>query len=92
MRDDTLVAEGEVGYEQAGKFASLCDRFLRERAAGSAVIDLSGARELVSPCLAAVYEDSRLHRPADLRIIVSAHLAKLFELGQIEGLFKIEVI
>ena len=92
VHEDALVAEGEIGYEQAGEFAALCDRFLCERASGSAVIDLSRASDLVSPCLTAIYEDSRLHRPADLKILAPRRLAGLFEPGRIEGLFRVEVV
>lgn len=92
MRGNTLFAVGEIGYDQAGEFATLCDRFLREHKTAEAIIDLSSASELVSPCLTAVYEDSRLHHPADLKVIVPGRLAKLFEPGEIEGLFKLEVI
>ncbi len=92
IRGDTLSAAGEIGYDQAGEFATLCDRFLREHAATPAIIDLSGASELVSPCLTAVYEDSRLHHPADLKVILPQRLAKLFEPGEIEGLFKLEIV
>jgi hypothetical protein len=92
VTDDTLVATGDIGYEQAGEFARLCDRFVEKRASRAAVIDLTGVGELVSPCLACVYEDCQLHRPAELKVKVPQRLAQLFEPGQAEGLFQLEVI
>ena len=55
-------------------------------------IDLSKVKELVSPCLTAIYDDARLHRPAAIRIIVPERLAHLFAPGEIEGLFSVESI
>jgi hypothetical protein len=90
--DHSLIAEGELGYEHAGRFATLCDRFLRQHAGEPATIDLSAATELVSPCLSAIYEDCRLHRPAQLKLVVPGRIARLFEPGQIEGLYTLEVL
>jgi hypothetical protein len=92
VRDDTLVAMGDVGYEQAGEFARLCDHFLEKHAGNQAAIDLSGVGELVSPCLASIYEDCRLHRPGQLKVKVPERLSRLFEPGEAEGLFTLELI
>jgi hypothetical protein len=92
VRDRTMIAQGEVGYEQAGEFATTCDRFLARHKTDDAVIDLTAATELVSPCLASIYEDCRVHRPVCLKLVVAEHLSKLFEPGEIEGLYKLETI
>ncbi|MHC4915961.1 MAG: hypothetical protein ACYTGB_10775 [Planctomycetota bacterium] len=92
IRDHTMIAHGDVGYEQAGDFATTCDRFLSKFKTDEAVMDLSGITELVSPCLASVYEDCRVHRPVRLKVIVPEHLAKLFEPGELEGLYNLETI
>jgi len=81
-----------VGYEQAGEFARRCDRFLEQHRSRPAVIDLSQVGEFVSPCLTAIYDDARLHRPADLKVVVPSRLEELFAPGEIEGLFSVESI
>jgi hypothetical protein len=91
-RGDTLVACGDISYEHAGEFAKVCDLFIGRHRSASAIIDLSDVGELVSPCLTAIYEDARLHRPASLRIIAPARISQLFQPGEIEGLFALEVI
>jgi hypothetical protein len=55
-------------------------------------VDLSKVGDLVSPCLTALYDDARLHRPAGIKVIVPERLAGLFAPGEIEGLFEVEVI
>jgi hypothetical protein len=92
VRDHTMIAQGDVGYEQAGEFATTFDRFLGKFKTEPAILDLSGAGELVSPCLASVYEDCRVHRPTELKVITPRHLSKLFEPGEIEGLYELEKI
>ena len=92
IRGHTLIAVGDVAYEAAGEFAKLCDRFMQAHRSVPGVIDLSRVEDLVSPCLTAVYDDARLHRPAELKVIVPERLAKLFEPGEIEGLFHLEVL
>ena len=87
-----LLVAGDIGYEGAGAFAKLCDRFLREHASEPAVIDLAGVEDLVSPCLTAIYEDARVHRPTALRVIVPRRIAILFEPGAAEGLFTVEAV
>jgi hypothetical protein len=89
---DTLLAVGDIGYEQAGEFARLCDRFLEKHKARSGVIDLSQVGDLVSPCLTAIYDDARLHRPTNIKLIVPTRLGELFAPGEIEGLFSVETI
>lgn len=88
----SLRVSGEIGYAQAGEFATLCDRFLRENQSGPAVIDLSAARDLVSPCLTAIYDDARLHRPVNLKVTVPPRLVDLFKPGEMEGLFTVEAV
>jgi len=92
IKADTLAVTGDVGYEQAGEFAALCDRFLGAHKSAPGVIDLSGVGDLVSPCLTAIYDDARLHRPAKLKVIVPGRLEQLFAPGEIEGLFSVETI
>jgi hypothetical protein len=92
IRDRTLIAQGDIGYDQAGEFAALCERLLGRRLPGETVIDLTSAGELVSPCLAAVYDDSRLHRPPELTVVVPQRLAHLFAPGQAEGLFTVQEV
>ena len=92
IKGDTLIAIGEIGYEQAGEFARLCDTFLAGHKSHPATIDLSKVEELVSPCLTAVYDDARLHRPGELKIIAPQRLAHLFEPGETEGLFSLEAL
>jgi hypothetical protein len=91
-RDHTLIAQGDVGYDQAGEFATQCARFMERSRTGPSTIDLSSASELVSPCLTAIYEDCRLHRPPELKVVVPERLARLFEPGELEGLFALEVL
>lgn len=92
IRTHTLLVTGDVGYEVAGEFATLCDRFMRAHKSAPGVIDLSQVGELVSPCLTAVYDDARLHRPAGIKVIVPQRLESLFAPGEIEGLFTVETI
>ena len=63
FHDHRLIASGEIGYDQAGDFARLCDRFLADHRTAAGIIDLSGATMLVSPCVTAIYEDSRTYHP-----------------------------
>ena len=86
-----LVAAGELGYDQAARFAAACGKFLAGAGRAGGSIDLGGAEEMVSPCLAAVYDAARLHRPAGLSLIVPERLAHLFAPGEIEGLFTVTV-
>jgi hypothetical protein len=92
ITDDTFSAQGEIGYELAGEFARKCGEFIESNKAGAATLDLTAVKELVSPCLTAVYEDCRLSRPAELKVIVHQHLAHLFEPGMIENLYTLEVL
>lgn len=89
---DTLLATGDVGYEQAGEFARLCDIFMEKHRSRPGTIDLSQVGDLVSPCLAAVYDDARLHRPGKIKVVVPERLGNLFAPGEIEGLFAVETI
>lgn len=86
------MVTGDVGYESAGEFATLCDKFMEAHKAAPGVIDLSQVGDLVSPCLTAIYDDARLHRPAELKVIVPEKLEQLFAPGEIEGLFTVETI
>jgi len=92
VNGNTFSAQGEIGYDFAGEFASKCARFIERHRGVPAVLDLTAARELVSPCLTAVYEECRLHRPAELTVVVRAHIAKLFEPGAMEKLYRLEVV
>ena len=92
MKAHTLLVTGDVGYEGAGEFATLCDKFLEAHKSAPGVIDLSGVGDLVSPCLTAIYDDARLHRPAGLKVIVPERLEQLFAPGESEGLFTVEII
>jgi hypothetical protein len=92
IRDRTLIAHGDIGYDQAGEFATLCARLLGGSLPGGTVIDLTAAGDLVSPCLAAVYDDCRLHRPVELTVIAPRRLAHLFAPGQAEGLFAVREV
>lgn len=92
VKGNTLVASGEIGYDRAGEFVTLCDRFLAQHRAAPGVIDLRAVREMVSPCLAAIYDDARAHRPAEIRVVVPERLAHLFAPGEIEGLFTVEAV
>ncbi len=89
---DTLLATGDVGYEQAGEFARLCDLFMERHKSRPCTVDLSQVGDLVSPCLTAIYDDARLHRPAGIRVLVPERLAMLFAPGEVEGLFRVETI
>ncbi len=88
----TFSAQGEIGYELAGEFARKCGKFIEENRAARATLDLSAVKELVSPCLTAVYEDCRLNRPSEFKVIVQQQLAHLFEPGMIENLYTLEVL
>jgi hypothetical protein len=92
VRDGTFIAEGDVGYDQAGEFARRCGNFVEKHRARGGTIDLTAAQELVSPCLTAIYEDCRLHRPAGMKVIAPERLARLFEPGELEGLYQLEVL
>ncbi len=65
---------------------------MEKHKARAGVVDLSKVGDLVSPCLTALYDDARVHRPAALEVIVPERIADLFAPGEIEGLFKVEVI
>jgi hypothetical protein len=92
FHDHRLIASGEIGYDQAGDFARLCERFMLDHRAMAGIIDLSGATMLVSPCVTAIYEDARSHKPAGLKIIVRKNMAPLFAPGEVEGLFVVEEV
>lgn len=92
FHDHRLIASGEIGYDQAGDFARLCDRFMADHRATAGIIDLSGASMLVSPCVTAVYEDARTHHPAGLKVVVRKSMAALFAPGEVEGLFVVEEV
>jgi hypothetical protein len=92
IRDRTLIAQGDIGYDQAGEFARLCEQLLGQRLPGESVIDLTAAGELVSPCLAAIYDDCRLHRPERATVVVTGRLAHLFAPGEEEGLFTVREV
>ena len=85
-----LVVGGAIGYQAAGRFAEACGKFMAGAGRVGGTMDLSGIGELASPGLAAVYDAARLHRPADLSLVVPERLALLFAPGEIEGLFTVK--
>jgi hypothetical protein len=89
---DTLSASGDVGYEEAGQFARLCDRFMDQHRTRPGVIDLSQVGDFVSPCLTAIYDDARIYRPTGLKLVAPKRMEDLFSPGEIEGLFTLEAI
>ncbi len=86
------MATGDVGYEQVGEFAKLCDLFMEKHKSKPGVVDLTHVGDLVSPGLAAIYDGARLHRPNRIKVIVPERLFYLFAPGEIEGLFEVETI
>ncbi len=92
INGDTFSAQGNIGYDLAGEFAKKCGQFIERHKNGPATVDLTAAQELVSPCLTAIYEDCRLHHPAELRVLVRKHIARLFEPGAMERLYTLEVL
>ena len=86
-----LAVAGRVGYDEAGRFSAACRKFLTGPGRAGGSIDLGGAEELVSPCLAALYDGARLHRPEGLSLVVPERLAHLFAPAEIEGLFTVTV-
>jgi hypothetical protein len=89
---DTFVATGAIGYDLAGEFSRKCHDFILAVGSRPAVMDLSSAEELVSPCLTTIYEECRTHRPAALTLRVPARTARLFAPGQAENLFRLETM
>jgi len=85
-----LTVVGAVGYGAAGRFAEACGQFLAGAGRVGGAIDLTGVGELASPGLAAVYDAARVHRPAELSLVVPERLALLFAPGEIEGLFTVK--
>ncbi len=86
-----MIVEGEIGYDQAGKFAKVCGDFI-ENNAGDGTIDLSVVSELVSPCVAAIHEDCRLFNAHGLIVKVPSDLQEIFSSGHDEGLFVVKTV
>jgi hypothetical protein len=91
VKGKTMIVEGEIGYDQAGKFAKVCGDFI-ENSAGDGTIDLSVVSELVSPCVAAIHEDCRLFNAHGLIVKIPQSLEEVFSPGHDEGLFIVETV
>ena len=90
VRGKRLTVSGDVGYAGADEFSKACQDFMTGAGSRGGTIDLGLIQELVSICLAAIYDSARRHGPTELTLIVPERLALLFALGEVEGLFSVK--